>query len=420
MRGNRIIICALGLCALGLPLAGSCNTAVEQVANDVPAADPLPADTLPPEPLPASESRQNAARLVDSSFGKQITIELLQFTGAGTQQRCRPLGGPGVQPWPSTWGGPVTLQAMKNNVIGSSVQGIASEYDHLRVVNETGYCLGMRSPALSAGDPHFSLVEFNLRAVNPWAYGHAPPFDYVNTVDGNQAFYPSNDNLIDRRSLINVNGGDVAILVAGVDFVGNPTNTTAFMNFLGPTGWVLFFRDNAMQSGRFYNLLGALKGGPRAFEDTPPSGDEGFFESAQVNGDLFDANSAPASDVLGPPDLIVGPCPGPADPNPYPKAYAFMDLSNFSEFLGAGPGQGGFLLVIRRQAFNNKGVVINPNVPGPAPMAINPLADTMTPPGSGYNEPAIPAITAPAEDNFLPAQPGVHEIGFSVFFTHGF
>lgn len=421
MNRTKATFASFGLLATALAVFVACNSITGLNSN--------PTGGTNNEVLPASEGRQNAALMIDNGPGKLVFVDLLQYDPSDLlQQRCAPLGAPGVNPWRSRFGGPIVLNLFKNNVIGSSIQGIASEYDELINIGETGFCLGVRSPAASVIDPNFSHVEFNIRAVNPFAFGHAPGFDYVNTVDGNQAFYPSNDEnpgpvpgFPDNRSLINVAGGDVAIAIRGLDFFGiGAKQTFATMNFLGPTGWVLFFRDNAFQSGRFYNLQGARKGAPRAFEDTPPSGDEGFFESAQVNGDLFDANSAPASDVLGPPDFVVGPCPGPADPNPYPKAYAFMDLSNFSEFLGAGPGQGGFLLVIRRQAFNNKGVVINPNVPGPAPMTINPLTDTMTPPGSGYNEPAIPAITAPAEDNFLPAQPGVHEIGFSVFFTHGF
>lgn len=418
MNRTKATFASFGLLATALAVFVACNSITGLNGN--------PTGGTNNEVLPASEGRQNAALMIDNGPGKLVFVDLLQYDPADLlQQRCAPLGAPGVNPWRSRFGGPIVLNLFKNNVIGSSIQGIASEYDELVNIGETGFCLGVRSPAASVIDPNFSHVEFNIRAVNPFAFGHAPGFDYVNTVDGNQAFYPSNDEnpgpvpgFPDNRSLINVAGGDVAIAIRGLDFFGiGAKQTFATMNFLGPTGWVLFFRDNAFQSGRFYNLQGARKGAPRAFEDTPPSGDEGFFESAQVNGDNFDANSTNAV-TFPPPAFFFGACPGPAHPADYPKAYSFADWSNINEAGAPAVGQGGFVLVIRRQAFFGKGVVVNPNVPGPASAPIDPLNDTITPPGSGYNEPAIPAITGPDEDALLPTTPGVHEIGFSVFFIH--
>ncbi|OQZ06565.1 MAG: hypothetical protein B6D36_04315 [Planctomycetes bacterium UTPLA1] len=184
------------------------------------------------------------------------------------------------------------------------------------------------------------------------------------------------------------------------------------MNFLGPTGWLTFMRDNAFQSGRFYNITGALKGAPRAFADTPSTFDDGAFESVQVNGDNFDDNSEPFASTTMFPSVLT--CAG------FPsRAYAFVDLSNRNELLAPAPGQGGFVFVIRSEAFFGKGVVVNPNTPGPAPAPVG-IADQLQPPLSGYNEPVIPAITCPDEDdNSGIGTAGVHEIGWSVFFIHG-
>lgn len=416
LRGK--IATTVGACAFGLLVVAACDS-LNNLGN-TGVAGLNAAGNATPQIVDASQGRKNALRLIGAGA---LLVDVRQFPSPPPAGffRCDPLGLNGGLPWPSRIGGPITLTPGKYNVVGASPDGIASEYDELSFIGETGYALGLRTPVEPNFPQFFSQVEFNFRAVNPFAFGHAPGFDYVNTVDGNQAKYPSNDDVVDQRSLINLAGGDVAIWVQGINFfgLGAGSNTFAAMNFLGPTGWVLFLRDNAFQSGRFYNITGALKGGPRAFEDTPPAGDEGAFESAQVNGDNFDANSTPAADN-DPLTARIGPCPGVVDPGAYGRAYAFVDRSNIDELGVASPGEGGFVLVIRRQAFNGKGVVINPNVPGPAPAVIG-GGDVLFPaPGSGYNEPAVLGINHPGETVFAPSVPGVHEIGVSVFFTHTF
>jgi hypothetical protein len=188
-------------------------------------------------------------------------------------------------------------------------------------------------------------------------------------------------------------------------------------------------RDNANRSGRFYNVTGALKGGPRALEDVPPAGDEGFFESVQVNGENifnggFDGNSEPVGNMNL---LTFRTCAGIPTKN-----YAFIDRSNRNEVdtvplidhiatPDADPGAGGFLFVVRREAFNGAGVVVNPNTAGPDPAPVGGGDLLAPPPASGYNEPLIPNINGGVAEtnNFNNGPPGVHEIGFSVFFIHG-
>jgi hypothetical protein len=401
---------------LGLGLATVIALAACDALQNV---GPLSAES--PQALEASQARKNAERLIDTSPGKLLRIDLVQYDPTNvTQSRCDPLGLNGFVGWNSRLGGGVTLTPLKADTVGANPNGVQGEYDYLFGPSaETQIILGIRTPVEPQFPMSFSQIEFNLRAVNPRVYGHAGATPYINTALGNQADFPSNDDNTGLRSLIDRAGGDVAIVVRGLDFQGGPTSTTSTMNFLGPTGWVLFMRDNAYQSGRFYNLTGALKGGPRAFEDTPPAGDEGAFESAQVNGDGFDQNSERFD--VNPLTYRFGPCIGaPIHPAPYSKAYSFLDHSNVNEVNAAGNGQGGFVLVVRRQAFGDAGVVVNPNVPGPAPAPIN-FNDVISPPISGYNEPVIPGINAADEDNFKGVGvAGVHEIGFSVFFTHGF
>lgn len=389
------IIGGLAAVAVGLLIFGACN-----VLQGVSA----PTGNETPAVISPTLGRQNAARLINAGPGKMLTFDLVQYTGAGTQHRCFPVGAPGIDPWPSRIGGPKTFTPDLANQ--------PSEYDWLATIGETEYCLGLRVPFEPAFPLQFSQIEFSLRAVNPCAFGHVAGQDYFMTASGSQADYPSNDDVAANRSLINLAGGDVALIVLGVDFQFNPSNTVATMNFLGPTGWLVFLRDNAFQSGRFFNIAGALKGGPRAFADTISTADDGAFESVQVNGDNFDARTEPFGNTSS--DLPIKLCT--AVPT---RPYAFVDLSNKNEFLAAGPGQGGFIFVIRQSAFAGAGVVVNPNVPGPSPAPVA-LGDLMPAPFSGYNEPIIPAITCPDEDDNSQNGPaGVHEIGWSVFFIHG-
>ena len=396
MKSVKKILPVAGILTAGVLILGACDAL--RNLNSTLTGGSGPAITG------VSVGRENAARLIDSGVGKMLTFDIRQFTGMGTQVRCNPLGTGGFDHWPSRIGGPKTFTP---NLANSP-----SESDWLFTHGETEYCLGIRVPFEPFFPLQFSQVEFSLRAVNPCARGHLPGNDYLMTVDGSQADYPSNDDVAHRRSLIDLNGGDVALIVTGIDFAGNPASTSSTMNFLGPTGWLTFMRDNAFQSGRFYNITGALKGAPRAFADTPSPFDDGAFESVQVNGDNFDAHSEPFANTTMFPSVLT--CAG------FPsKNYAFVDLSNRNEHLAPAPGQGGFVFVIRREAFFGAGVVVNPNTPGPAPAPVG-IGDLLQPPLSGYNEPLVPAITCPDEDdNSANGPAGVHEIGWSVFFIHG-
>lgn len=386
------LLSILGVAVVGAWLLAACNT--------MPGVEGTGGEALV---VASSQGRQNAARLIDVAGGKKLTFDVVQFTGAGTQDRCDPLGFGGHHPWPSRIGGAKTFVP---NLANSP-----SEYDWVGSLGETDYCLAMRVPHEPFFPLNFSQVEFSLRAVNPRAWGHLPGQDFFVTANGGQADYPSNDDTPAYRSLIDLSGGDVAIVVAGLDFVGGPQNTMATMNFLGPTGWLAFMRDNAYQSGRFFNIIGALKGAPRAFADTPSMADDGAFESVQVNGDNFDANTEHFSNTTPLPTPTV--CAGLPT-----KSYAFLDMSNRNEFLANGPGQGGFMFVIRKEAFLGAGVVVNPNTPGDLPAPVT-AGDLIQPPLSGYDEPSIPAIIGPDEDDNSQNGPGgVHEIGWSVFFVH--
>ncbi len=369
-----------------------------------------------------SDGRLAAARAINTAPGSDLLFDIRQMSAVPPGQlRSDPLGLFGGTPWPSLFGGHLVFAP------DLPVPPVAnqSEYDFLAASGETEYCLGLRVPDEPNYPNMFTQVEFSLRAANPYVDAHVALGDYDNT---GEADYPSNDDTIALRSLVDVAGGDVAILVQGIDFVGGPAETHGYMNGLGPTGWVLFMRDNAFNSGRFYNLPGVLRGAPRAFEDTPNPADDGAFESAQVNGDNFDANCEQT-----PPD--------PTDPNYYEftapiNNYAIRDRSGWAEEDtlsggGAGPfdpiatpdaalGQGGFLLVVRWGAFNGAGVIIDPNVPGPLPATVV-AGDILNPvPNSGYDESMLPRVQAGPwiTDNSAAGVPGVHEIGFSVFFTH--
>ncbi len=406
MTSGKKLAGILTALSVGVVLVAACDILRNLNATLTPVVVTTPGAT---QLTGISQGRKNAARLIDTGLGDLLFFDIRQFTGAGTQSRCNPLGTGGIDPWPSRIGGGVTFTP--------SLLNSPSEYDWVATLGETEYCLGIRVPVEPFFPIQFSQIEFSLRAVNPVANGHAfiapPGSDYLLS----QADFPSNDDMDANRSLIDLAGGDVALIVAGVDFAGPPASTVASMNFLGPTGWLVFMRDNAFRSGRFFDITGALKGGPPAFFDTPGTADDGLFESVQVNGDNFDAFSEPSASVSPFPDAFV--CAGlPA----VGRDYAFVDLSNLDEALAPGAGQGGGVFVIRSGAFFGTGVVVNPNVAGPAPAPVV-IADLITPPFSGYNETIIPAIVPnggyTAFDHSFDGPGGVHEIGWSIFFVHG-
>ncbi|MEK6643995.1 MAG: hypothetical protein AABZ08_08800 [Planctomycetota bacterium] len=409
------------LAAFGLLVGGAIALAA---CNGIGSLGNLTSDSTDLGPTGVSKGRENAARTVDNTAGKFVWVYLSQIPDPApvNMSPCHPMGSPGgvpFIPWPVI----ATRQFIPLQV---SPPSGPSEYDWIQTISfDNEVCLGMRTPTEPNFPLQFTQVEFNLRSVSPWAYGHTvvgPPgsdyFFFPGPPPAGQADFPSNDVNINARSLFNRAGGDVFVWVQGLDFSGAPVTTNAYMNTLGPVGWVLFMRDNAFRSGRFYNITGALKGAPRAFADTPSLADDGFFESVQVNGDNFDAFSEPFGN-LDPALVSFCGIPNPARP------YAFMDRSNFAEDAGAAPfappvggGQGGFMLLIHRSAFNGAQVVVNPNVPGnlPAPVL---AGDLFGPPPSGYDSTAIPAINAAARHGKVDGPAGVHELGFSVFFIHG-
>jgi len=411
----RRVACVLGGCAALALVAFACNTngtGSSLIGGLVPTGNQVDEQRV-------SQGRLNAARQLAGV--NEIYVDIVQFDPTVlTESRCFPLGdGLAITPWASTIGGPVP------NLNPDFATGF--EYDLLTTIGETEYILSIRAINPDS-DPNFTSLEFNFRAVNPWKNPHSPGNDYFL----GQADFPSNDDMAANRSLIDLTGGDFAVIVRGVSFNGLPGNTRAFMNFLGPQAWVLFMRDNALQSGRFYNIAGALTGAPAAFEDDP-SIPNGFFKSVQVNGDNFDALDEQFS-ALDPAAFracaALVPPGGPGETSPgsgVTAQYAFLDISNFNADGTPGPGKGGFILVVRDDAFQDpigspEDVVLDPSG-GADPLLPPANANLIPAPPSGYNEPGVPGITSPDEDDFGPGMPGhgppgVHEIGVSVFFIH--
>ncbi len=384
--------CSLSVCIASVVTIASC---VQSVDLKLPALN---------GGATVSEGRTNAARMLVQ--GTTFLVDLVQFTGAGTQDPCYPFGGPGHAPWKSRLAAPV--------VVTSDFK--KSEYDLLAksASGETDYVLSVRV-AYPRSDPHFTQVEFNFRAVSPFETNHVAGGSQPHyLVD--EAVYTSNDVTPADRSLIDLAGGDYAILVVGLEFEGLAghcePSTKAYMNGLGTTGWVAFMRDNAHLSGRFYAIRGAMTGAPRALTDTPPPSDDADFLSVQVRGDQFDALSTNPTLLSDPPPIEI--CPQAGD------HYAILDLSNRDETLGPEPGRGGFAFVMRNTGFaNNNKVVVNPSAnPGNPPAAGNKISAPL----SGYDEPALHAaglVNHPgASDHSLTGPQGVHEIAISVFFIH--
>lgn len=403
------MISARSIC-VGLGLAAATAIAIA-ACNSVPGG---PQGSVATTAI--SSGRQNAARVLSAAGSLTFTLRQ-QILAVATQVRCDPLDLDSSVP-----GGAHTAWATKIGPV-TFTPDFPAEYDILQSTNETDYCLGIRAVEPS-GDPNFSAIEFSLRAVNPYKVGHAQGFDF----GFGDADYPSNDDVAVNRSLIDMSGGDVAIEVSSLDFnfsgLPTPSKTKGYMNGLGETAWVLFMRDNCLNSGRFYNINGVSKGGPRALLDTPSPLDDGFFQSAQVRGTQFDALSEPFFRMNSNESLV---CNG-VDA---PSSYAFMDKS-----APGSPGPASFLLVIRREAFHTaelggiSRVVVDPSGP---PATVAPL-DLMDAPNSGYNEGLIPLSVldpttqgATRSNHGTASSPGfaasgngpqgVHEIGFTVFFV---
>jgi hypothetical protein len=411
-------ICVLGL-LLCVAMLGACkqadNLATAALPSEEVSADGS-ATVASAAAADVSEGRKNAARIILP--GSTFLADLLQFDGGPGQHPCYPLGDAvlGFVPWPSRLAPAPFLTLVTSNFL-------QSEYDVLSARGDTEYVLSVRAGFASQFSDQFSQLEFNFRAVNPHETNHVAHGGGHYLI--HEADYPSNDAVVANRSLIDLAGGPIAILIQGLDFdlIPNPDlDTTAWMNALGPQAWVAFMRDNAYQSGRFYAILGALTGGPVALRDTPPPFDDGMFRSVQVRGDTFDANSEnPSTLTLVPPRCDV--CPDFTPPPGIPvQPYALFDYGNFDEAGVVTPGRGGFVFVMRPPAFPAGGpVVVDPSAhPGQPPFAFP--GNVIAAPGSGYAEAALDAaglIDNPAAVDNLPVGPqGVHELSISVFFIH--
>lgn len=394
-----------GLLAAGL-MAVACNTATQ-----------VPVDGSQDQAQQLSEGRLVAARRLLNTT--PVYVDILQRSNPLLMNACDPLGvTQGSIPWASTIGGPAPFLPNWN-----------FEYDRISAKGDTDYIVAIRA-AIGANPSQFSQIELNVRAVNPRSNGHVAGTNYT----ANQALLPSNDNVAANRSLFDMNGGDVAVVVQGLTFdTGAPLGFShAEENFLGPTGWLFFLRDNAYPAGgRFYAIAGGLKGAPPAAVTPyyvnplgPPAPAPGLTQSVQLNGIQFDILSEPlanTSEVFG---LVCQAAPPPGNPTPG-KPYGFVDRSNRNELGIGGPanaGRGGYMFVIRREAFhdmaNVRPIVVNPAA---APPAFPLPADLAGPFPSGYNEFVIPPPLInppPLNNNTGNGPPGVHELAVSVFFTH--
>jgi hypothetical protein len=335
-----------GLMSVGaLVLAGSFSGCSSPV-NSNPETQDFPNDL--------SEGRKAIAKVVDSA--DEVSVDLLQLTDPSKQNRAYPLGktqkdpnDPNktitvYSPWTSKFGG-----AKKVNL-----GGFGYEFDRIAkstVKKETDYILGMATDPYSP-DPNgtYTAVGINLSAVNPFVYTHDPNSEHYYFYE---AMYPSNDDQAEDRSMFDLSKGDVAIMVKGIRFWKDYNDhsiyngkTRAVITGMGDTARLLYMRDNAFMSGRFFNLPGVAPKGPAMGYQTPDK--IYYFNSAQVNGPGMTQYTIPAV-FTSLSDLRV--CP--EDPNQVPvnTFYSFLDLSNQDPNGVAADGYGGFLLVIREEAF---------------------------------------------------------------------
>jgi hypothetical protein len=425
-----------------LALAASAATLLAAGCGNKVATAPENVATVAQTVQKLSQVRLNAARQLSNALPVRVDILQLQNGGAMINDPCDPLGLDFAHhdAWVSTINNPDPFLPDWNFeydwISSKGSQNLSGGTDYIVSIRA-----GRSEPPDAESDLRFTQVEIIIRAVNPRSNGHVQGDNYL----ANQADFPSNADPpeIANRSLFDLTGEDVAIVVYGLTFRTQPgkaiIDTLAFEHALGPNAWLFFLRDNAFQSGRFYAIEGALKGGPRAGETTYfsspplPPGEAlpqpplGLFQSVQLNGTQFDLLAEPFSSAVDDPGYV---CPvdlvsGDGSPTPG-KRYAFLDRSNRDEnglLTPAGVGRGGYIFVIRKAAFQGKQVVSNPNADPPAPPD---PADLIGPFNSGYNEFPIPVPVInlpPARHDNAPGGvpngvPGVHEIGISVLFVH--
>ncbi len=409
-RVRRILVAVLGLILVG-SFSGCSSPVNPTTSNDQDLSD----------------GRKEAAKVIVPM--SDVYVDLVQQDlNDPNQSRAYPLGNAatGKTPWPSKFGGGKLVR----------LNMMDFEFDLVASAGETDYIFGVTVPAGIGGDipsESYTVVSMALSAVNPHTFGHVAGDSY-GIMD---ALLPSNDDTVANRSLIDLkNGGDVALVVRGIPFasISNLSQrytgkTFAFMSGMGSTADLLYMRDNAIPSGKFFALPGAVCGGPAMMNMTP----DGFyfFNSVQVDGPHMTNLLEPAI-LTSAADLRV------ATPDPSPgKPYAFLDLSNRDPNGAVANGYGGFMLVVRKEAFRDTAgnvtkVVADPALGAGSTPDPNNLVDA---PGSGYNELGltfmgmmIPMNSDPnnawSSDNRPDPNdpntsiPGVQVIGVSVLFKH--
>ena len=165
---SRKALAAFGLLLGGALVIAACN-GIGNVGNLDGSADSYGSPGN-------SDGRKNAARTIDASGGKMIHVYLAQMNPADAlETRCLPFGGGGFNAWPVI--AERTYTTMRATPFPD---GQTSEYDHIaQIAFDNEICLGIRTPNEPNFPLQFTQVEFNLRSVSPYAYGHLPGNDYL-------------------------------------------------------------------------------------------------------------------------------------------------------------------------------------------------------------------------------------------------
>lgn len=362
-----------------------------------------------------SEGRLNAAKAITT--GSSVVVDILQRDRLATNQDANwPLGDGTTSKvrWTSVFGGPVTLTPSFTQF----------QYDLIVSKGETDYIVGINIPT-PAADPNLTQVDFSFAAVNPYVTGHVRGNGYT----GVEAMFPSNDDTVANRSLFDLNGGEVAIVVYGLKFASTTYSEASWWG-VDSNAWLMYMRDNAYPSGKFLFLAGAIGNGPSADDDPSNPYDSLRTPSAQVNGIYV------STGMLIPPTGTVAMTTWPyvnvnATPYGYATPYVVADLSNVDATGAVSQGAGGFVLVTRPTAWGQGAISAGPAGEGlvvldPANFSMNSLSMNTVGyiPFSGYNEMKYSLIdggtheTNNAGTSATANKGGVHCIGVSMLFQH--
>jgi len=364
-----------------------------------------------------SEGRLNAAKAI--SPGTNVVVDILQRDVTDPKQDVNwPLGDGTTSKirWTSVFGGPVTITPSFTQF----------QYDLVLQRGETDYVVGINIPTPDA-DPDMTQVDFSFAAVNPFVTGHTRGNGYT----GAEAMFPSNDDAVANRSLIDLNGGDVAIVVYGLKFASTTYREASWWG-VDKNAWLMYMRDNGYPSGKFLLLAGAMGNGPSADDDPSNPYDSVRTPSVQVNGEYVSMG------MLIPPAGAIGMATWPyvnLNANPmysgYATPYVVADLSNVDATGAVSQGAGGFVLVTRPMAWGQSMFTGGPSGASglivPDPSTYTGVLDATSIaflPFSGYNEMKYSRIDGGAnETNNSGTSPtankgGVHCIGVSMLFQH--